>query len=164
MVLYLRHIDQVIRVRTSSTRECDGQFTQAKGLRSRGPELAHRTVWHFTTASLPLLSAGPNCPRAFDSSRSQKGLYRKDIHFVDPKSTPASPAGRRHDQPMGGRCAAALLESASRSWLSARASAKISAGHARLIFCLVSVFAVPTVNAIVAPLTRVPAQGELKMQ
>ena len=124
MVLYLRHSDQVIRVRTSSTCECDGQFTQAKGLRSRGPELAHRTVWHFTTASLPLRSAGPNCPRAFDSSRSQKGLYRKDIHFVDPKSPPTSSAGRRHDQPMGGRCAAALLEPASRSWLSARASAE----------------------------------------
>jgi len=38
MVLSLRHSGQVLRVRTSSTCECDGRFTQEKNLFSRGAE------------------------------------------------------------------------------------------------------------------------------
>lgn len=123
MVVSLRHIDQVLRVRTSSTCECDGQFTPAKSLPPRGLELAYRPLWHFATPSLPLLPAGQDCSGASAGSRGQAGLHRQAIRFADPKSPPAISARRRYYQSVGRSGSAALLEPASRSWLNARASA-----------------------------------------
>ena len=123
MVVCLRHSDQILRVRTSSTCECDGQFTQAKSLPPRGLELAHRPLWLFATSSLPLLPAGQDCSWASAGSGGQAGLHCQAIRFVDPKSPPAISARRRYHQSLGRSGSAALLEPASRSWLNARASA-----------------------------------------
>ena len=134
MVVLLRHSDQVFRVRTSSTCECDGQFTQAKSLPPRGLELAHIPLWHFATSSLPLLPAGQDCSWASASSGGQAGLHRQAIRFADPKSPPAISARRRYYQSVGRGSVAALLESASRSWLNARASA---ASVAKTTMCMI---------------------------
>lgn len=123
MVVLLRHIDQVLRVRTSSTCECDGQFTQAKSLPPRGLELARRPLWHFATASVPLLAAGQDYSWACAGSGGQAGLHRQAIRFADPKSSPAISARRRYHQSVGRSGSAALREPASRLWLNARASA-----------------------------------------
>ena len=127
MVLLLRHSDQVFRVRTSSTCECDGQFTQAKSLCFGGSKLAHRSLWPLAASSLPLPSAGPERSWASGGSKSQEGFYRQVIHFLDPTSPPASSARGWSDQPVGRIGAEALLEIASRPWLSAKASAKFVA-------------------------------------
>jgi hypothetical protein len=127
MVLLLRHSDQVFRVRTSSTCECDGQFTPAKSLSFGGFKLAHRPLWPLATSGLPLSSASPECSGTSGGSRSQAGLYRQAVHFFDPTSPPASPARRWGHQPVGGIGAEALLEIASRSWLSAKTSARFVA-------------------------------------
>ena len=127
MVLLLRHSDQVLRVRTSSTCECDGQFTQEKNLSPRGAELAHHPLWHLAPPSLPLSSAGPKRWWASANSRSQESLHRQAVHFLNPARPSASSAKRRHHQPVGGSRAETVLESASRSWLNARASAKFVA-------------------------------------
>ncbi len=134
MVLCLRHSDQVIRVRTSSTCECDGEFTQAKGLRSRGSEVARRSLRHFAASSVPLPSAGPSRSGAVDASRGQEGVYCEAIGLADPKSSPASSTGRRHHQPMGGSCAGALLEPASRPGLSPSASVQ---SVAKINMCMI---------------------------
>lgn len=127
MVLLFRHSDQVLRVRTSSTCECDGQFTQAKSLSFGGFKLAQCSAWPLATSSLSLSSAGTECTGTPSGSRSQEGLYRQVVHFLDPTSPPASSARRWCHQPVGRIGAEALLETASRSWLSARASAKFVA-------------------------------------
>src|SRR6266404_9880260 len=127
MVLLLRHSDQVFRARTSSTCECDGQFTQAKNLSFGGFKLAHRSLWPLATSSLPLPSTGPERSWTSGGSRSQAGLYRQVVHFLDPTNPPASSAGGRSHQPVGRIGAEALLEIASRSWLSAKTSAKFVA-------------------------------------
>jgi len=127
MVLLLRHSDQVYRVRTSSTCECDGQFTQAKSLSFGGFKLPHCQVWPLTTSSLSLSSAGPERAWTSNDSRSQAGLYCQIAHFFDPASPPAGSTRRRSHQPVGGIGAEALLETASRSWLSTKASAKFVA-------------------------------------
>ena len=127
MVLLLRHSDQVFRVRTSSTCECDGQFTKAKSLFPGGFRLAHHPLWPLATSSLPLSSAGSERSWASGCSRSQEGLYRQVVRFLDPTSPPASSARRWRHQPVGGKSAQALLETASRSWLNAKASAKFVA-------------------------------------
>src|SRR2546426_2522804 len=108
MVLLLRHSDQVLRVRTSSTCECDGQFTQEKNLSSRGAELAHRPLWPLAPSSVPLSSAGPDRSRAGACSRSQDSLYRQAVRWLDPAGPPASSAKRGHHQPVGGSSSAAL--------------------------------------------------------
>ena len=127
MILLLRHSDQVFRVRTSSTCECDGQFTQAKNLSSGGFKLAHRPLWPLATSSLPLSSAGPEHSWASGCSRSQESLYRQAVRFLDPTGPPASSARRWRHQPVGGNGAEALLETAARSWLNAKVSAKFVA-------------------------------------
>ena len=123
MVVSLRHSDQVLRVRTSSTCECDGQFTQAKSLPPRGLEVAHGPLWHFATSSLPLLPPGQDCAWAAAGSGGQAGLHRQAIRFADPKGPPAVTVRRRYHQSVGRSGSAALLEPTSRSWLNARASA-----------------------------------------
>src|SRR6266571_435207 len=127
MVLFLRHSGQVFRVRANSTCECDGQFTEAKSLSARGGELAPRSLRHLAPSSLPLSSAGQKCWCAFAHSGTQESLHRQAVHFLNPPSPSASSAKRRHHQPVGGSSAEALLESASRSWLNAEASAKFVA-------------------------------------
>ena len=123
MVVSLRHSDQVLRVRTSSTCEYDGEFNQEKSLPPRGLELAHRPLWRFATSSLPLLPAGQDCSWAPAGSGGQAGLHRQAIRFADPKSPPAIPARRRYHQSVGRSGSVAFPEPASRSWLNARASA-----------------------------------------
>lgn len=124
MVLLVRHSDQVLRVRTCSTCECDGQFTQAKDLSSKGFKPAHRPLWHLATSSLPLSSAGSNHSWLPACSRSQRGLYGQAACFLDPTSSPAISARTWRHQPVGGSGFAALLEAASRPWLNVSASAR----------------------------------------
>src|SRR5204862_7457600 len=124
MVLLLRHSDQIVRVRTSSTCEYDDEFTQEKILCPRGFELAHGSLSYLATSSLSLPSAGPKRSGAFDGSRSQAGLYRQAVCFLDPTSPPASSARRWHHQPEGGSGSAPLLNPAPRPWLKARVTAK----------------------------------------
>ena len=134
MVLLLRHSGQVFRVRANSTCECDSQFTEAKSLARRGGELAHRSIRHLAPSSLPLSSAGPKRSWASANSRSQESLHRQAVDFFNPASPPASSAKRRHHQPVGGSSAEAVLESASRSWLNAKASARFVA---KIITCMI---------------------------
>lgn len=126
MVLFLWHSDQIVRVRASSTCECDGPFTQ-QGLTSRGRELAHRPLQHFAAPSVPLPLAGPNGSEAPGDSRNQKCFHGKNISIVNPSGPAAGAARRRHHQPMGGSGSAAFLERASGSWLSASLNAKSAA-------------------------------------
>lgn len=124
MVVLLRHSEQVLRVRTGSTCECDGQFTQAQNLCPGGLELACRPLWHLASSSLPLPAAGPNRRCAAAGSRGQGRLYREIARFLDPTSSAAGSARTRGHQPVGGSVLATLLEPASRPWLNARTSAK----------------------------------------
>ena len=126
MVLFLWHSDQIVRVRASSTCECDGSFTQ-QGLSSRGRELARRPLPHFAAPGVPLPSASPYGSEAPGDSRSQECFHGKNINIVNPPSPAASASRRRHYQPVGGSGSAALLERASRSWLSASLNAKSAA-------------------------------------
>src|SRR5664279_664931 len=127
MVLLLRHSDQVLRVRASSTCECDSQFTQEENLSTRGLKLAHHVLWHLPAPSLPLSSGGSNHSWTPACSRSQRGLYRQAARFPDPPSPPAGSARTRRHQPAGGSGSAARLGPASRTWLSASASVKFVA-------------------------------------
>ncbi len=127
MVLLLRHSDQIVRVRTSSTCECDDTFTQKNFLSPRGFEPAHRSLSRLAPSSLPLSAAGAKRSRASASSGSQAGLHCQVVHLLNRTNPPASSARRWHHQPVGGSSAEVLLESASRSWLNAKASAKFVA-------------------------------------
>ena len=127
MVVYLRHSDQVLRVRTSSTCECDGPFTQRKCLSPRGLELACHSLWHLTASGLPLFTPGSNGPWPIARARSQSCLHSQVACFGDSTRAPTRTARRLEHQPVGGGGSAALLELAQRPWLSARASAKFVA-------------------------------------
>ncbi len=123
MVLPLRHSDQVIRVRTCTTCECDGQFTSAKGLTPKGPELAHRPIRPLAASSLSIPLPSPTSSRTFAGSGSEGSVYGQVAGFLDSTSSPAGSAGRWHHQPMGGGSVATVPRAASRPWLSAKPSA-----------------------------------------
>jgi hypothetical protein len=62
MVVFLRHSDQVLRVRTSSTCECDGQFTQEKSLLQRDFGLADHSLWHLPGQAYRYVHQAQNTP------------------------------------------------------------------------------------------------------
>ena len=120
----MRHSDQVFRVRTSSTCECDGQFTQAKNFSPRGSEVAHRPLRALAPSSLSLSSAGPKRSWTTACSRSETRFHGQVAGFIDPANSPESSTRTRRHQPVGGSGAATRLELASRPWLNANTSAK----------------------------------------
>ena len=133
MVLFIRRSEQVLRVRTSSTCECNGQFAQAENL-PRGFELAHRQLWPLAPSSLPLSSTSPKRWWTATDSRSEECFYCQVAGFVDLPSPPASSARRPGHQPVGGRGTARLAQLASRPWLSASASTE---SVAKINMCMI---------------------------
>jgi hypothetical protein len=124
MVVVLRHKDQIIRVRTSPTCECDGQFTQEKNLCPKGFRFARSPLRHFTTSSLPLLSASPRGRWPGTGSRGQGCFYCEVARVLDWKGPPASSTRTGWHQPVGGRGFETILEPQSRPWLSAKPNTK----------------------------------------
>jgi len=124
MVLFLRHSDQVIRLRKSSACECDGQLAQKKDLSAKGLKPTCRQVRHLPASSLSLSTASPNHPPARACSRSKNGFYRQTFPVACPTSPPPGPARRQHHQRLGGRGAAAVFEPPPQPWLNGKTSAK----------------------------------------
>ena len=127
MVLLLRHIDQVLRVRTSSTCECDGQFTQERSFPSGDFRLAEHSLWRLPAPGLPLCSPGSEQSWTGANSRTQKRFYRQALSLFDPTSPPAGTTTREHHQSVGGSSVTALVETSARPWLSASDSANFVA-------------------------------------
>lgn len=124
MVLLLRQSDQVIRLRKSSTCECDGQVAQTKDLSARGLKPTRRRLRHLPASSLSLLATGPSRAPADDGAGSKNRFYSQTFLFAGPTSPPPGPARRRHYQRLGGRGSAAVFAPAPKPWLNGKTSAK----------------------------------------
>ena len=134
MVVYLCHSDQVLRVRTSSTCECDGQFTQEKSLLQRDFRLADHSLWHLPAPSLPLCSSGSKHSWPRGSSRTQERFYCQAVGLLDPASPSACATTGQPRQSVGGSRVAALIETSARPWLSASDSARFVA---KITMCMI---------------------------
>lgn len=122
IVVYLRHSDEVIRVRTGSTCECHSQFTQEKGLAIRGFELAHRPLSHLPAPSVPLPPAGSNHPVTSACPRKEGGLYGQAFHSFNQASPTAGATAAFHHQPVGGPGLAPASQTTRGTWLNGEAS------------------------------------------
>src|SRR5215831_16195912 len=157
MVVFLRHSDQVFRVRASSTCECDGPFTQAKGFAPTGLEVADHSLWPLAPTSLPLSAPGANGSRSGARARNQSGLHSQIIYFADWTGASAISARRLSHQPVGGGGFATRLEVATRSWLSARASAKFIA---KINMCMIVSHQKKCCRFIIGWCQRIPSHKE----
>src|ERR1017187_4247271 len=101
MVLLLRHSDEIIGVRKSSTCECDGQFAQKKDLSAKGLKPARRRLWHLQASSLSLSTAGPNRREAPARSGKENCFYSQTSPLACPAGPPPSPARTQRHQPLG---------------------------------------------------------------
>ena len=124
MVLLLRHSDQIIRVRTSSTRECNGQFAQDENLSPSGFAAGRRPLRNLQASSIPLSSGGTNDPGASGSSGSENRFYSEAPALLDPASSPAGRTEASYDQPLGGTSFAALFKLRAKSWVTPEPNAK----------------------------------------
>jgi hypothetical protein len=124
MVVYLRHKEQIVRVRTSPTCECDGQFTPPENLSLRGFRFAHCAIRHLAPPSVPLFSASPRGCRTGAGSRGQGCFYGEVTPLLDSPSPPASRGRTGRHQPVGGRSLEAVLALRSRPWTNVNLNAK----------------------------------------
>jgi len=136
-VLLLRHSDEIIRGRTSPTRECDAQFTSTADLHFRGFEGVGRSLWAVAQTGLPLFTASPTSGIAAAGSRTKGGLYRKACPQFNPEGSSAGSAAELFHQSLGGWGLAAWAGPHPRPWLNPGASencvAKIT--FCRIVMC-----------------------------
>lgn len=134
MVLLLRHSGEIIRGRTSPTREWDDSVTSARDFRFAGLDPNRLALPDLTAAGLPLLAASPASQFTFGCSRAEKGVHRQTASIFDRSGPSASSAAARFDQRLGRASAARGAQANPIPWLSPDASLKCIA---KFIFCLI---------------------------
>jgi len=134
MVLLLRHSGEIIRGRTSPTRECDYSVTSARNLRFAGLDRNRLALPYLSPAGLPLLSASPASQFTLGCSRAEKGLHRQTASIFDRSGPSASSAGARFDQQLGRASTASGTQANPIPWLSPDVGLKCIA---KFIFCLI---------------------------
>src|SRR6266567_7925881 len=134
MVLLLRHSGEIIRGRTSPTRERDDSVTPARNFRFADLDRNRLALPDLTAAGLPLLAASSASQFTFSCSRAEKGLHRQTGPIFDRSGPPTSSAAARFDQRLGRASSATGAQANPIPWLSPDESLKCIA---KFIFCLI---------------------------
>ena len=132
MVLQLRHSGEIIRGRTSQTRECDHSVNSARNLRFADLDRTRLALSCLSPAGLPLLSASPASQFTFGCSRAEKGLHRQTASVFNRSGPSTSSAAARFDQRLGRASTASGTQANPIPWLSPDADLKCIA---KFIFC-----------------------------
>src|SRR5512136_239851 len=101
-VVFLRHSDQIIRGRTSPTRECNGQFAKEQDCFFGSFKAARPSLRTIPAASLPLFT--PSAAVGFARTRARtEGCFHRESGAPTPCASPppGTPPALSH-QPVGG--------------------------------------------------------------
>src|SRR6267378_1225993 len=122
MVLLLRQSGEIIRGRTSPTRERDNQFTGAKKLDCAGLSRVGHLLWPIQAAGLSLPAPSSASHFAFACSPRESGFYGQTSVPFNRSGSAASSAAALFHQLVGGASAATGSGPTQRPWLNPHAS------------------------------------------
>ena len=127
MVLLLGHSDQVIRGRTSPTREPDAQSTGRTVLPDRGSGAAYCSVRSVAQASLSLFASSSASRFTIACSRGQVGLHGETSQELDRSRSQASTRAALFHWFVGGGGTTRKVGPRQRPWLNPNASPNCNA-------------------------------------
>ena len=122
MVVLLRRSGEIIRGRTSPTRERDDQFTRTKNLRFAGLDRDYCSLRTVAASGLSVSAASSRSHFAFACSRPEKRLHGQTSPNFNRAGATASWAAAFFDQRLGGTGPAMGAGAVQIPWLNPEAS------------------------------------------